>query len=116
MSSYRSNSPTGNDLLWTAVMCCTHLLLGCISSKLEMQGIDLDFLQINAVGYCAKFYGFKYQHTFGLKCCRLKSNILSSFVYMWVTLLDWTIVIHITLVFAKVIVASPQQSHECNGS
>jgi len=35
---------------------------------------------------------------------------------VWVTLSDWTIVTHITPVFAKVIVANPQQSHEYNGS
>jgi len=36
MSFYRSNSPTRYYLLWTIVMCCRHLLVGCISSKLEM--------------------------------------------------------------------------------
>jgi hypothetical protein len=74
MSSYRSNSPTGHNLLWTAVMCCRHLLVGCISSKLEMQGIDLDFLQMGAVDYCAESCGFRYKHTSGSQCCRVRSN------------------------------------------
>jgi hypothetical protein len=74
MPSYRSNSPTGHNLLWTAVMCCRHLLVGCISSKLEMQGIDLDFLQMGVVDYCAESCGFRYKHTSGSQCCRVRSN------------------------------------------
>jgi len=69
MSSY---SPTGHNLLWTAVMCCRHLPVGCISSKLEMQGIDLDILQMGAVDCCPESCGFRYKHTSGSQCCRVR--------------------------------------------
>jgi len=65
MSFYRSNSPIRHNVLWITVMCYRHLLVGCISSKLEMQEIDLDFLQMGVVDYYAKSYGFRYKHTFG---------------------------------------------------
>jgi hypothetical protein len=74
MSSYRSNSPTGHNLLWTAVMCCRHLLVDCISLKLEMQGIDLDFWQMCAVDCCAESCGLRYKHTSGSQCCRVRSS------------------------------------------
>ncbi len=63
-----------HDLLWTAVMCCRHLPVGCISSKLEMQGIDLDILQMGAVDCCPESCGFRYKHTSGSHCCRVRSN------------------------------------------
>jgi hypothetical protein len=69
MSSYRSNSPTGHNLLGTAVMCCRHLLVACISSKLEMQGMALDYLQMGAVDCCAESCGFRYK-----QCCRVRSS------------------------------------------
>ncbi len=50
------------------------LLVGCISSKLEMQGIDVDFLQMGAVDCCAESCGFRYEHTTGSQCCRVRSS------------------------------------------
>jgi hypothetical protein len=49
--------------------------MGYISSKLEMQRIDLTFLQMDAMDYCVESYGFKYKHTFSLQCCRMRSSI-----------------------------------------
>jgi hypothetical protein len=62
-----------------------------------MQGIDLIFLQMGAMDCCAEFCGFKYKHISSSQCCRVKSSIEVFFVYKWVTLLDWIVIIRITL-------------------
>jgi hypothetical protein len=39
-----------------------------------MQGIDLDFLQMGAVDCCAESCGFRYKHTSGSQCWRVRSS------------------------------------------
>jgi hypothetical protein len=83
--------------MWIVVMCCKILLMGYISSKLEMQVVNLIFLQMGAVDYSVESCGFKYKHVSNSQCYKVKSNIDFFLVYKWVIILDWIVIIRITL-------------------